>query len=136
MAEPALGETVHKQAAALRTKYYVGKYRVRPGFVGFHPANRGGQAPNGERCVTLLKNIIRDGYDAAEGDHFALLVQEMPGENMCSRSTTTPCTGTPCSPSSIEGVAAQYGSLSPSHLNQSSKNILGKLPLGIDADCQ
>ena len=75
----ATGETVHKKAAALRKKYVMGQYRVRPGFVGFHPSNRVGLAPNGERCVSLLKSIIRDGYDAAEGDHTAICVQEVPG---------------------------------------------------------
>ena len=131
----AAGETVHKKAAALRKKYVTGHYRVRPGFVGFHPSNRAGLAPNGERCVSLLKSIIRDGYDAAEGDHAAICVQEVPGSKHVQSFNDQALQGDPLLTPSIEGVAAQYGSLSHSHLNQVFKNILGKLPLGIDAVC-
>ena len=70
---------LHRQAATLRAKYFKGRYRVAPGHIGFHPSNRGGQAPNGERCVTLLLTILRDGYDPQEGDHAGILVQEVPG---------------------------------------------------------
>ena len=71
--------TLHRQAATLRVKYFKGRYRVSPGHIGFHRSNRGGQAPNGQRCVKLLEDILRDGYDPQEGDHAGLLVQEVPG---------------------------------------------------------
>ena len=40
--------------------------------------------------------------------------------------------GDPLLTPSIEGFAAQYGSLSHSHLSQVFKNILGQVPLGVD----
>ena len=41
--------------------------------------------------------------------------------------------GDPLMTPSIEGIAAQYASLSHSHLNQVFKNILGRLNLGVAA---
>ena len=131
----ARGESVHKKAAALRKKYVIGKYRIRPGLVGVHPSRPAGLAPSSGRCVSLLKSIIRDGYDAAEGDHAALCVQEALGPNHVQSFNDQALQGDPLLTPSIEGVVAQYGSLSHSHLNQVFKNILGKLPLGIDAVC-
>ena len=123
--------TVHRRAAELRNKYFVGRYRVRPGHIAFDPSNRGGQAPHGERCVQLLKDILRDGYDPQEGDHAGILVQEAPGKNIVQAFNDRALQGDPLLTPSIEGIAAQYGSLSHSHLNQVFKNILGKLPLGV-----
>ena len=52
--------TLHRQAATLRVKYFKGRCRVAPGHIGFHRSNRGGEAPNGEQCVRLLENILRE----------------------------------------------------------------------------
>ena len=68
-------DTLHRQSATLRVKYFKGRYRVQAGHIGFHRLNRGGQAPNGQRCVRLLEDILRDGYDPDEADHAGLLVQ-------------------------------------------------------------
>jgi hypothetical protein len=124
---------LHRQAATLRAKYFKGRYRVAPGHIGFHPSNRGGQAPNGERCVTLLLTILRDGYDPQEGDHAGILVQEVPGRRTVQAFNDAALHGDPLLTPSIEGVAAQYGSLSHSHLNQVFKHILGRLLLGVPA---
>ena len=125
--------TLHRQAATLRVKYFKGRYRVPPGHIGFHRSNRGGQAPNGERCVRLLENILRDGYDPQEGDHAGLLVQEVPGERDVQTFNDRALHGDPLMTPSIEGIAAQYASLSHSHLNQVFKNIWGRLALGVAA---
>lgn len=123
--------TLSDQAAALRAKYLVGKSRVPPGLIGFHPSNRGGQAPNGERCVELLTGILRNGYDPKEGDHEGILVQEAPSGRDVQAFNDHALQGDPLLTPSIEGVAASYGSLSHSHLNQVFKNILGKMSLGV-----
>ena len=130
MAEAAQG-TLHDQAAALRGKYFVKKARVPPEVIAFHPSNRGGQAPNGERCVALLKRILRNGYDPTEGDHEGILVQEAPGGSDIQTFNDRALQGDPLLTPSIEGVSATYGTLSHSHLNQVFKSILGKMPLGV-----
>ncbi len=123
--------TPFKNAAALKAKHFVGTMRVPPGLIGFHPSNRGGQAPNGERCMSLLKTIIRDGYDAEEGDYAGILVQEKPLGNAVQLFNNTSLEGDPLLTPSLEGAAAVYGSLSHSHLNQCFKNVLGRLVLGV-----
>ena len=115
----------------MRVKYAVGRMRVAPGLIAFHPSNRSGQAPNGERCVELLRTILRNGYDPKEGDHEGILVQEAPGGRDVQAFNDRALQGDPLLTPAIAGVAAAYGSLSHSHLNQVFKNILGKLPLGV-----
>ena len=129
--EPA--PTLHRQAATLRVKYFKGRYRVQAGHIGFHRLNRGGQTPNGQRCVRLLEDILRDGYDPQEADHAGLLVQEVPGGRDVQTFNDTALHGGPLMTPSIEGIAAQYASLSHSHLNQVFKNMLGRLKLGVAA---
>ena len=123
--------TLSDRSEALRAKYHVGMCRIPPQLIAFHPANRGGQAPNGERCVELLKGILRNGYDPKDGDHEGILVQEAPSGREVQAFNDHALQGDPLLTPSIEGVAASYGSLSHSHLNQVFKNILGKLPLGV-----
>ena len=48
-------ESSYKKAAAWRTKYFTGRRNLLPGLVGFDISNRGGNPPNGDRCVDLLK---------------------------------------------------------------------------------
>ena len=122
--------TLHRQAATLRVKYFKGRYRVPHGHIGFHPPSRGGQAPNGERCVSLLENILRDGYDPQEGGHAGLLVQEVPGGRDVQTFNDTALHGDPLMTPSIEGIAAQYASLSHSHVNQVFKSIWGAIEFG------
>ena len=104
-----------------------------PGHIGFHCLNRGGEASNGQWCVRLLEDILRDGYDPQEGDHAGLLVQEVPGGRDVQTFNDTALHGDPLMTPSIEGIAAQYASLSHSHLNQVFKNMLGRLVLGVAA---
>ena len=117
--------THHRQSATLRAKYFKGRCRVPPGHIGFHRSNRAGQAPNGERCVKLLEDILRDGYDPQEGDHAGLLVQEAPGGRYVQTFNDTALHGDPLMTPSIEGIAAQYATLSHSHLNQILKHFWG-----------
>ena len=61
-------EPLTRQAAAFRVKY-----RRAGGLicfplqqVGFHPQNRNGQPPNGERCAGLCEDILALGFDREE----------------------------------------------------------------------
>ena len=90
----------------MRSKYFFKKARVPPGLIAFHPSNRGGQAPNGERCVALLKRILRNGYDPSEGDHEGILVQEAPGGSDIQTFNDRALQGDPLLTPSIEGLSA------------------------------
>ena len=96
--------TLHRHAAALRETYRVGVGgRVPLGHLGFHPANRGGQASNGERCFSLLDNMLLDGYD---GDHGGSLAQEVPGGSEVQAFNDNSLRGDPLLTPSIEGISA------------------------------
>ena len=123
-------ESSYKKAAAWRTKYFTGRRNLLPGLVGFDISNRGGNPPNGDRCVDLLKKILGR-YDPQEGDHQSVCVEETPGTGEVQRFNTQALEGDPLLTSSIEGMNACYGSLSHSHLNQLLKNILGKVIMDI-----
>lgn len=123
-----------QQSIALRAKYKVSDVltRVSPIHIGFHPANRNGEPPSAERCVTLLNDILVSGFDPSEADCNGVLVQELPGQTSIHAFNQQSCEGQDQLAHSVEGQMIAYGSLSHSHLNQVFKNILAKLPLGIE----
>ena len=102
---------------------------MSPAHIGFHPSNRNGQPPSGERCVALLLEILTSGFDPAEADCNGVLVQETPGNTLIGDYNTKACEGNDQLASSVEGMAMNYGSLSHSHLNQVFKNILARLSI-------
>jgi hypothetical protein len=120
-----------QQALIFRGKYRINdrSIRVSPAHIGFHPSNRNGQPPSGERCVALLSEILTSGFDPAEADCNGVLVQEMPGNTLIGDYNTKACEGNDLLASSVEGLAMNYGSLSHSHLNQVFKNILARLSI-------
>ena len=120
-----------QQALVFRGKYRVNdrSIRVSPAHIGFHPSNRNGQPPSGERCVALLSEILSSGYDPAEADCNGVLVQEAPSSTFIADYNVQACEGNDQLASSVEGLAMNYGSLSHSHLNQVFKNILARLSI-------
>ena len=126
------GKQLCRQAAALRTKYRIGDgpQRVHPGQVGFHPDNRGGEPPNGERCVSLTKDILRFGFDSAEADFNGVMVQERPGSTKFKEYNDKACAGNPLLASTVVGLTVGYGSLGHGHLNQILKKCDGRLVHG------
>lgn len=117
-----------RQALALRAKYRVGSDRVRvaPWHIGFHPANRNGEPPSGERCQSLLDAILGGGFDPGEADCNGVLVQAKPSGDTIHAFNAKACDGNPLLTPSVDGMDLTYGSLSHSHLNQVFKNILGR----------
>ena len=71
VADKAEEVTMHRKAATLCEKYRVGSCRGPLGHIGFHPASRGGQAPNGKRCLRLLQDMFWEACDLEEGDQGA-----------------------------------------------------------------
>ena len=62
-------ELIVRRAAALRFKYRKSEgVRVPVEQIGFHPMNRDGHGPSGERCISLLQDLIKIGYDQDEAD--------------------------------------------------------------------
>lgn len=123
-----------QQALALRAKYRINEVptRVAPIHVGFHPANRNGEPPSAERCVALLGDILGQGFDPSEADCNGVLVQEKPGRTTIQEFNARACDGNEKLAAMVDGISVTYGSLSHSHLNQLFKNVLAKLPLGVD----
>ncbi len=121
-------ETVIMKATSLRREYRVAgpPVRVAPMQIGFHPENRGGQAPSGERCNALLKDILAVGFDAVEADTNGVLLQERVGERKILDFNQQACVGEDSlAPVAESGLS--FGSLSHSHLNQVLKNILQRI---------
>ena len=127
------GRQLCRRAAALRTKYKLGDAlrRVHPGQVGFHPENRGGEPPNGERCVSLAKDILRFGFDSAEADFNGVMVQELLGSTKFKDYNDKACAGERLLASSVEGLTVAFGSLGHGHLNQILKNVMAGLSMDI-----
>ena len=68
-----------KIAAAFRDKYRVAHAHLPIEQVGFHPRNRDGQPPHGERCVGLGCDILEIGFDEEDANTAGVVVQEKPG---------------------------------------------------------
>ena len=121
-----------RQAAAFRAKYQVGDpQRVPPGQIGFHPANRGGEPPNGDRCKTLCKAILSKGFDKDEADFGGLLVQDKSGSSRFHDYNVNVCAGNADLAPMVAGLVLSLGSLAHSHLNQIFKNILIGIDMGV-----
>ena len=103
-----------QQALVFRAKYRINdrSIRVSPAHIGFHPSNRNGQPPSGERCVALLLEILTSGFDPAEADCNGVLVQKTLGNTLIGDCNTKACEGNDQLASSVEGLAMNYGSLS------------------------
>ena len=69
-----------RRAAAYKIKYRRRENLLRPplGQVGFHPNNRDGQPPNGERCRQLAEDMFRLGRDRDEADAGGVVVVRPP----------------------------------------------------------
>lgn len=115
-----------KQAAALRAKYRrPNKIRIPVEQLGFHPCNRDGQPPNGQRCMELFIRILNNGYDVEEADAGGVAVAVKPGCRQIEAFNIEACDGDPLHVPVITGCIA-FGSLSHSHLHQILKNIKGR----------
>jgi hypothetical protein len=133
--EPADGRRLVQLALAFRAKYRVNdrgeKLRVMPHLIGFHWANRGGQSVNGQRCQTLLRTILKDGFDPEEANNCGILVQEKPMADTIHQWNVRACDGQELLSPLVKGQQLTFGSLSHSHLNQILKNLLCGLKLGL-----
>jgi hypothetical protein len=115
-----------KQAAALRAKYRrPNKIRIPLEQLGFHPCNRDGQPPNGQRCMELFIRILNNGYDVEDADSGGVAVAVKPGCRQIEKFNIEACDGDPLHVPVITGCIA-FGSLSHSHLHQILKNIKGR----------
>jgi len=119
-------EAMIKQAAALRAKYRrPNKIRIPVEQLGFHPCNRDGQPPNGQRCMELFIRILNNGYDVEDADSGGVAVAVKPGCRQIEKFNIEACDGDPLHVPVITGCIA-FGSLSHSHLHQILKNIKGR----------
>ena len=120
------------RSAALRSKYRVSdtKTRLQPWLLGFHPKNRSGVPPNGDRCLNLTKSLVSYGFDPEEADTGGICCEPHPSRiDDYHIYNVKSCQGNPLLAPSVEGIRMQYGTLAHSHLNQILKNIDG----GVDA---
>ena len=113
-----------RRAAGLRIKYRTRDVLVRLPLdqVGFHPKNRDGQPPNGERCCQLTDDIVRLGFDRDEADAGGVCVEQKPGTFTIAAFNLKACEldlyhATP------KDEFICFGSLSHSHHHQVLKNI-------------
>ena len=113
-----------RRAAALRIKFRRagGLVRIPVEQVGFHPANRDGQPPNGSRCAVLFKDILEVGFDAEEADNGGIVVEARPGSAVLHDFNKKACDGDSLPVPVVAGTIA-YGSLSHSHVHQCLRNI-------------
>ena len=87
-------EAMIKQAAALRAKYRrPNKIRIPVEQLGFHPCNRDGQPPNGQRCMELFSRILNNGYDVEEADAGGVAVAVKPGCRQIEAFNIEACDG-------------------------------------------
>ena len=116
-------------AAAYRLKYRISDARMRiaPQHVGFHPKNRGGEPPCGERCEGLFGDIFKSGFDPEEADCGGVLVQERPGQQAVHVFNVKACEGSAKLSAPVGGMSLTYGSLAHGHLSQVFKNVLAKI---------
>ena len=93
--------------------------------MGFHPENRNGDPPNGERCADLFQMIFKAGFDSEEANTNGVVVAQRPAGTSISDFNKTYTEGDPLFAPAVAGGGLQFGSLSHSHLNQVLKNISG-----------
>ena len=113
-----------RTAAAFRTKYskHVSLLRLPVEQVGFHPKNRDGQPPNGERCCQLADDIVRLGFDRDEADAGGVCVEQMPGTSTIAAFNFKACElDFYHAPATVGCIS--FGTLSHSHIHQVLKNV-------------
>ena len=113
-----------RRAASFRIKYRRHEQLLRLPIeqVGFHPKNRDGQPPNGERCCQLAEDIARLGFDRDEADAGGVVVEQRPSFTTIADFNQKACELDPYHAPAIAGCIS-FGSLSHSHLHQVLKNI-------------
>ena len=121
-AEQRSHSPIIRRAAAFRMKYRKDRARLPVSQVGFHPANRNGQPPSSDRCISLLKDILALGFDAEEPHHGGVCVEAKQGCLQLNKFNTEAVEGNERM-APVDAGSLRYGSLSHSHLNQILKNI-------------
>ena len=113
-----------RKAAAFRIKYskHGSLLRLPVEQVGFHPKNRDGQPPNGERCCQLADDIVRLGFDRDEADAGGVSVEQKPGTYTIAAFNVKAC-GLDLYHAPATAGCIAYGTLSHGHLHQVMKNI-------------
>ena len=126
-----------KKAAALRMKYRRagGSVVLSCDMVGFHPFNRDGQAPNGERCRALLAEILQFGFDAAEANHEGVAVADEPGSSYIHDFNFKACEADELLALVVAAKCIRVGSLSHSHLHQVLRNVRAGVKCGLPGVC-
>jgi hypothetical protein len=124
----SIGENrIHKLAAVYRWKYREpgDKVTIHPSLLGFHPVNRDGLPPNGERCDQILCVYSGDGYDPEEAERGNLAVRSSGSSQAAIAHNVKACSKDPYLASCPEGWAPAAFTIGHSHTNQSHKNVLG-----------
>ena len=118
-----------RRAAAYRVKYRRGGGLVCLPLqqVGFHPLNRDGQPPNGDRCAQLCVDILALGFDTEEANAAGICVEQRPGRHTFDDFNKAACDGDDFHAPVVAGVIS-FGTLSHSHLHQVLKNIRAGMP--------
>ena len=132
-AEPTVGSAavdldlpLIRRAAGLRTKYRKHDVHIHLPLdqVGFHPKNRDGQPPNGERCCQLADDIVRLGFDRDEADAGGVCVEQKPGTFTIAAFNLKACE-LDLHHAVPKDEFICFGTLSHSHIHQVLKNIRG-----------
>ena len=127
-----------KRAAALRLKYrrVGGKVRLAVALVGFHPANRDGTPPNGERCKRICTDVLQIGFDEVEANHEGVCVAEEVGSSRTHAYNVASCSRDVLLADVSAGAdMICFGSLSHSHLHQVLRNVDAGVTLHVDGIC-
>lgn len=129
-------ETLIQQMYKLRDEYRIATERIPPQLVGFHPLNRNGEPPSGERCLKLTAEIFKRGFDPNEADCNGIVIMEPKDTSVFHDFNVKACDGDDKLAAILAGSRIMYGSLSHSHLNQLLKNIAAGCPLNIPGMCR
>ena len=118
-----------RRAAAYRVKYRRagGLVCIPLQQVGFHPLNRDGQPPNGDRCAQLCVDILALGFDTEEANAAGICVEQRPGHHTFDDFNKAACDGDDFHAPVVAGIIS-FGTLSHSHLHQVLKNIRASMP--------
>ena len=131
-------KSIIKRAAALRLKYrrVGGKVRLAIAIVGFHPANRDGTPPNGERCKRICTDVLQIGFDDVEANHEGVCVAEEVGSSRTHDYNVAACSRDELLATvASEAAMIRFGSLSHSHLHQVLRNVDAGVVVHVDGIC-
>ena len=131
---PDFAMGVVRRAAALLATYNPGRTLTQlvPDLVGFHPLNRDGIALNGDRCDSLLGEILGAGCDKDEADRDNVAVRTTGATDPGIAFNIAVCGEDPKLATIGKDWMPMAFSLSHSHLNQGFKNCLH----GAASDCE